>query len=287
MFSPPASDVRVRERRCTICDTPAQGSRALQYGRAPWHMVRCVACDFVYLPVVPIYQELVETLAWERTHPEEAIRRRRAYPIQQWLDAKTRWRLALFPRTQPADILNRHGPASGPVVDVGCGSGEGLRDISPRFALHGIEISAVLAARAEEIAAPSGGRVVQATAAEGMEQFADGSLAGVILRSFLEHDADARAVIEAVGRKLRTDGLAIVKVPNYGSLNRRLMGSSWCGFRLPDHVNYFRKRDLARLARQFGLDVSFPFLLSLPTDDNFIALLRPSANRMNAPHTRH
>ena len=36
-------------------------------------------------------------------------------------------------------------------------------------------------------------------------------------------------------------GVAIVKVPNYGSLNRMVMGGNWCGFRIPDHVNYFTK----------------------------------------------
>ena len=55
------------------------------------------------------------------------------------------------------------------------------------------------------------------------------------------------------------------------------MGRTWCGFRLPDHVNYFRPRDMARLADRHGLSASFPFLLSLPTDDNFVAVLRRRA----------
>ncbi len=76
-----------------------------------------------------------------------------------------------------------------------------------------------------------------------------------------------------LGQKLGADGVAVLKVPNYGSLNRRLMGKSWCGFRFPGHVNYFRKRDIARMAINAGLSARFPLRLSLPTDDNFVAIL--------------
>jgi hypothetical protein len=77
-----------------------------------------------------------------------------------------------------------------------------------------------------------------------------------------------------LGRKMRAGGIAVIKVPNYGSLNRRIMGRSWCGIRLPDHVNYFSRSSLRLLARQAGFSIAYPFLLSLPTDDNVIAILR-------------
>ena len=73
--------------------------------------------------------------------------------------------------------------------------------------------------------------------------------------------------------KLTPGGVAVIKVPNYGSLNRRLMGARWCGFRFPDHVNYFDKASLTRLARDAGFEVEIPFMRSLPTDDNMLALL--------------
>ena len=270
--------VRVQVRSCPICEAPSAGAPVLPYGRPPWDIVRCPACGFAYVPVVPVHEELVETLSWDRRHGEEATRRRREHPIVEYLDKTTRWRLYLLPRTEPVEIMNRIGPASGVVVDLGCGDGVMLGRIDRRFTACGVEVSAVLAARAGAVVAASGGTVVQATAAEGLATFADRSLAGVVLRSFLEHDADARAVVLAVGRKLRPDGVAVVKVPNYGSINRRVMGRAWCGFRLPDHVNYFTRGSLARLAADSGLAASFPFWLSLPTDDNIVAILRPVAS---------
>ncbi len=82
-------------------------------------------------------------------------------------------------------------------------------------------------------------------------------------------------MVQLLGRKLRFDGIAILKLPNYGSINRVIMGKRWCMFRFPEHINYFRKRDIVVLASRFGLEASFPFMQSLPTDDNFLAILRP------------
>ncbi len=77
-----------------------------------------------------------------------------------------------------------------------------------------------------------------------------------------------------LGRKLRKGGIAVIKVPNFGSVNRMVRGPKWCGIRLPDHVNYFTRDSLTKLADQAGFDIHFPFLLSLPTDDNVVAVLR-------------
>jgi hypothetical protein len=65
-----------------------------------------------------------------------------------------------------------------------------------------------------------------------------------------------------------------VKVPNFASMNRVVMGRHWCGFRHPDHLNYFTPKTLRLLAEATGFDVELPFLDALPTDDNMVAILR-------------
>lgn len=269
------SHVKTRSRSCSVCGAPPSVATTLPYGRAPWRLIQCDACGFTYMPEVPATEELAGDLCWDKQYQSEAARRRREYPIQHFLDTATGWRQRLFKRIQPTDLLNRLGSSGGDVVDIGCGSGENFAAIDKRFTTYGIEISSTLAARAAACLGDTGERVFQASAVEGLQRFADASLAGAILRSFLEHDAQANEVMALLSRKLHPYGVAIIKVPNYGSLNRRIMGKSWCGFRFPEHVNYFRKQDLERLARSHNLSTQFPFLLSLPTDDNFIAILRP------------
>ena len=72
---------------------------------------------------------------------------------------------------------------------------------------------------------------------------------------------------------MKPGGKAYVRVPNYGSLNRKLFGGKWCGFRWPDHVNYFTYPALRRIAGEIGLDTRRVNLLPLLFDDNVQALL--------------
>jgi hypothetical protein len=180
----------------------------------------------------------------------------------------------MFSMLQPYELLNQLGPGSGNVVDVGCHR-DALRSLSRRFSIYGLEAFPELSARARMEATQAGATILSTTVAEGLSRFPDRSLAGVVLHSHLERDADARSVVELLGRKLRFDGVAILKLANYGSLNRRIMGKRWYKFSVPEYLNFFRRRDITALASCFGLEASFPFLLSLPTDDNFVAILKP------------
>ncbi len=67
--------------------------------------------------------------------------------------------------------------------------------------------------------------------------------------------------------------MAIVKVPNYGCLNRMVMGRRWCGFRYPDHLNYFTPGTLRAAAEASGFRAWFGLTFRLPTSDNMYAVL--------------
>ena len=84
-----------------------------------------------------------------------------------------------------------------------------------------------------------------------MKQFPDRYFTGILLRSFLEHETQPQALLAECARVLAPGGTVYVRVPNYGSLNRRLLGGKWCGFRHPDHVNYFT----TKLACRHGRDL--------------------------------
>ena len=71
---------------------------------------------------------------------------------------------------------------------------------------------------------------------------------------------------------LKKGGSVYVRVPNYGSINRRVMGVRWCGFRFPDHVNYFSEGTLKRLAATVGYSYRRLNWLSA-FDDNLIVVL--------------
>jgi SAM-dependent methyltransferase len=249
--------IRHCNRPCPICMTPNQTTAAGRYSRDGWSIVDCVSCGFAHLPVVPVTVELEDNIAWEKSFAQEKVRRKQKQPVVQWLDEKTRWRLHMFPRVEAVEILNKVAP-SGPAIDLGCGSGTYLAKFDARFTPYGVEISKALAAQAQASVQARGGKVAQGSCAAALSEFPDW---------------EAREVMTCLARKMAPGGVAIVKVPNYGGLNRRIMGKSWAGFRIPDHVNYFDRQSLEKLATATGFTARFPVLNNLPTDDNMIAIL--------------
>ena len=161
----------------------------------------------------------------------------------------------------------------GNILDLGCGDGHALMGFPPSFTPFGIEISSRLAAAADGAFAARGGYAVNAACTEGLRQFPEGFFAAASLRSYLEHEADPLPVLDGLRRVLAPDGFAVVKVPNYGSINRIVMGRRWCGFRYPDHLNYFAPDTLRAMAGKAGFMTDFGLTGCLSTSDNMWAVL--------------
>ncbi len=134
----------------------------------------------------------------------------------------------------------------------------------------------MLAAAADLAFRARGGRAVCAPAVVGLRSFADASFDVATLRSYLEHEHDPLAVLRAVRSLLNRSGVAFVKVPNYGSLNRRVRGARWCGYRHPEHVNYFTARTLRARAAMAGFKSRIGLTDAFPTSDNLWARLAPA-----------
>jgi len=256
-------------RACPACGRDNAELPPLRQSVAPWELKACRRCGFVYLENAPGYAELEENIAWEKTYWAERARREREEPVFQWIGRRLihlRW--AFFPKQRLLKLTGRLVP-EGDVLDVGCAEARLLKLLGPRHVPHGIEVSSELAKLAAVAVAPRGGTVIQASALDGLAQFATGRFSGIWMHSFLEHELNPLAVLRAAGRVLRSDGRLILKVPNYASLNRRVRGARWCGFRFPDHVNYFTPASLRGMIGEAGLFVvRMNWSDRLPTSDN-------------------
>jgi len=272
---PPENAVQMPEetgaRRCPSCEGTASAATGIV--QDPWRIVRCKTCGFVYTNPAPSYADLAGALSWDKSFDAHAKRKKRERPVVDYLDRKTRWRLHIFPRTSFAQHLHRQA-RPGPVVDVGCGSGGEFDAFEDGYTPFGVEIAPGLAEEARVRAEAKGGRVVTAPALEGLRAFDEAFFSAALLRSYLEHESEPLAVLREVSRTLRPDGVAIVKVPNWATLNRMVMGRHWCGVRLPDHVNYFTPRSLRDLAGKAGLTATFGIGGQFPTNDNMYAVMR-------------
>jgi SAM-dependent methyltransferase len=260
---------RIDRRGCEVCGATS-ADRLVAYGSEEWPVVRCTNCGFVFLQRAPQYAELAEEQAWEVNHAAEAERRKKVAVYR--LDYATRFRLGLGKKQERSRLARVLGNARR-VLDVGCGSSVRVPEGPSAF---GIEISAKLAREADPLFRARGGRVHCGPALEGMRTFDNDFFSAILMRSYLEHEVAPRAVLEAALGKLAPGGVILVKVPNYDCIGRHVMGRRWCGFRLPDHVNYFTPKSLRRLAESIGyrwrLDMAFAGL-----DDNMhVVLTRPA-----------
>jgi SAM-dependent methyltransferase len=265
-------------RACPACGHNNADAVALPTAPAPWVLKACRQCAFVYLENAPAYAELEEHFAWEKTYTAERARREREEPVLQWVGRRMIALRSLLPARGLLPLTESLVPA-GDVLDVGCSDAVMLARLGPRHVPHGIELSAALAKRAAEVLAPRGGTVLHASALDGLARFEAGRFAGIWMHSFLEHELRPLEVLKAARRALRPDGRLIMKMPNYASINRHVRGARWCGFRFPDHVNYFTPQSLQQMVRATGLRVVRMNLSDrLPTSDNMWLVAGPAAS---------
>ena len=160
----------------------------------------------------------------------------------------------------------------GHVLDIGCG-GDDHRVRTP-MTPYGIELSRSLHAAADASMRSMGGYCRFGAGAEAIWDFDAAMFDGIVMHSYLEHETDVMGVLKGSHRALKDTGAIFIRVPNFGSLNRRIIGSNWCGFRYPDHVNYFTAATLRDTAARAGFTMDIVNRLRLAVDDNIHALLR-------------
>lgn len=272
-------DTNHTHRKCPVCDTDNAGQTALAYSQAPWEIKECVSCGCVYLENPPTYEALEEDFAWEKTSAKEEERRKEKRPAAKAVStAWKQFRQKVLKRDKLMDLVRVHIP-TGSVLDIGCGGGGTLARLPGEGHIpYGIEISKALAAESNQLAEAGGGKVIQASALEGAKQFPEKQFDGVMMSAFLEHEVQPGPLLNELHRILKPGGCIIIKVPNYGCVNRSVRGGEWCGFRFPDHVNYFTPQSLTQLAKQTGYKIArFRFQDKMPTSDNMWAVIKKPA----------
>ncbi|MEM9764904.1 MAG: class I SAM-dependent methyltransferase [Pseudomonadota bacterium] len=263
-------------RACPHCGA-REAEVLVHLSRDGWRIVQCAVCGFVYLENPPGHAALSEDFAWEKGLDAEKDRRLKTAPAMYGVDYATRFRTGLFQRSDMAKYVDwfeaeRHG--GGNVLDIGCAQGD---RIEPPFTPYGIEISKALAEEADANMRACGGQCLHGPGAEAIWGFEEALFDGIVMRSYLEHEEAPLKVLKGARRALKPTGAVYVKVPNYGSVNRRVTGKNWCGIRLPDHVNYFTPSSLRDMAAKAGFSMQIKNPLNLMFDDNIHALLRRAA----------
>ena len=255
------------DRACPSCED-INAIQIAAYSPDPWDISSCDGCGFIYLRNPPDYEALEEDYAWEKTHVAKREASGRGSTIFSPVARRIRNGLGMYrDRTKQY----RKWFNDGHVLDVGCGWGS---RVDPPMTPYGIELSTGLHEIADKRMRDNGGFCLHGAGAEAIWDFESQMFDGILMFSYLEHETAPLKVLEGAHRALKPDGGVFIRVPNYASLNRRVIGKNWCGFRYPDHVNYFTLQSLRALAAQAGFTTSLVNKVSLSVDDNVSVLLR-------------
>lgn len=273
-------------RRCPLLERES-ASQPLPYAPFPWSLRRCADTGFVWLANPPAQDLFRDAFAWEVTHKAESRRRQQAEPaIHAMSEALKTFRRRVLKRDKVAALGRRIACSLGPgpirMVDVGCAEGTLIErivtgipsEVANRVEPIGIEISTHLASVAGRTLSRRGGSCIHATGIEGLATLEPASVHVIVLSCILEHEIEPLKLLRRCRDRLTADGRVVVKVPNFNCVGRLLRGRKWCGFRWPDHVNYFTAATLASMARTAGFeDVRMGLFDRSPLSDSLYAVL--------------
>ncbi|HXZ13078.1 MAG TPA: class I SAM-dependent methyltransferase [Candidatus Sulfotelmatobacter sp.] len=259
-----------RERPCPLCGG-FERKRVME--RDGWQVVQCESCGMVFIGNQPLaYDAQAADHDWVEDHSKEASRRKKDRPLLMFFSLLTRPFLR-DATTRQYEHAVRWG-RGGKLLDLGCGDGRTLALAARKFEVMGVELSAQAAAAAKA-------RVPDATILVGpVTQAAvpEGAFDMVTQFGYIEHEWQPKASLKLAWRALKPGGILLTKTPNYASWNRSLMGANWCGFHIPQHVNYFTPATFGRMLREAGFEpLRRPLLDSLPTSDTLWMAARKPA----------
>ena len=210
---------------------------------SPSPLLRCPACDFVFLPSVP-----EEGLYGEEYFADYDGEDYRAAESQRRFESRRR-----------LDLLGRYLPPPARLFEVGAAAGFFLDEARDRgYECAGLELNEEMAAHAREAL----GLDVRTVRLEEAELGTD-AFDGVCAFHVLEHMPAPVKVVSSLGAALRSGGVVLIEVPNAASEVARRQGASWPTLKLPHHVGQYGPRSMAALLERAGLDMvavdSVPF----------------------------
>ena len=145
------------------------------------------------------------------------------------------------------DFIRRH-KGGGRLLDVGCAYGFLLQEARRYFDVAGIEIADDAAAHArQEGLHVLTGIVDEATFAQ------LGMMDVIVLLDVIEHLPDPYETLSLCTRHLNPGGIIVITTGDFGSLHARIAGAHWRLMTPPQHLSYFTRASIERLAQRLGL----------------------------------
>ena len=208
-------------------------------------LVRCQDCGLLYLTPRPKPENM------EHYYPESYTPYKTAIEDESW--ALMRW-VRRRNIGQYRRIVEKYTPVSRKkILDVGCSTGIFLAEMrSTGWQTQGIELSTSAAQYAQERFGLdiSAGRLTEV-----YQTIRPESLSAATMWDVLEHTYDPLQTLRILNTRLMLDGIVVLTIPHWESLDRKLFGHYWIGYDAPRHLHVFTRAILKKLLDQAGYEI--------------------------------
>jgi SAM-dependent methyltransferase len=238
---------------CPVCRSR---EHAPFLSRGGFEIVRCLGCGHRYLNPPPTAEEVRALYDESYFKSDGSLDRGYGdYAAQAHNIRRTfRDRLRFLPETR------------GKLLDVGAAAGFFVEQCrAAGWDAEGVEPSEWASRYArEELGQP----VKTCGLAEA--NFPDNSFDVVTCWEVIEHLPDPRTLLAEIARVLKPGGLLYMSTPDAGSLVARGSGKRWLGwYKVPEHLQFFDRGGLSRLASEVGFHVESGLYVCLPVSLEF------------------
>lgn len=233
-----------------------------------FYVSSCEDCGLILQQPRPQFQDILRYYT-EKYEPFRSV----GSPLMQ----KIRYWFLVRPRVEKYKKLVSHLDRPADLLDVGCGPGDLLAELSLEkfFICQGVE-PVLLAA---EMAWKRGLKVHQTTL-ENFESLEE-SFDMIIMNHVLEHLSNPKEVTEKAYKLLRSGGVFVGETPSAQSIELAIFRRYWAMFHLPRHLFFFSPALIKRFLKRLGfrkIEVRLQ-----PTPSCWQASVRNLLHSFNAP----
>lgn len=150
-----------------------------------------------------------------------------------------------------AKLIQRYAKG-GRLLEIGCGTGFFLAELSRYFETYGVDISPFALSHARANCPQANLLFLRA---EDLVALRPAFFDAVVLRHVLEHLEDPGLVVSEAARLLRSGGLLFYVVPNMSVITRRWKGRKWYAYQDETHISLLHPQEWLRLTEEAGLKV--------------------------------
>lgn len=165
---------------------------------------------------------------------------------------------------QKVELINRHAPGKGTILDYGCGTGVFLTACKKDgWQVRGVEPSD----KARELATET----IGTTIATSISELPDEKYQVITLWHVLEHIHTLNETIAELILHLSEDGTLIIAVPNADSHDAKQYKENWAAYDVPRHLYHFTQATMKRFLKKHKMQLEE--VLPMKFDAYYVSML--------------